>query len=176
LDGWESETWEIKLEVGEHTIEVNAPGHPPHKQKIELPGGQEIIVEVDLAAPQKEPAGPKPEEPKGERKKLPAAAFWSMAGLTAVLGISAAITGGLALKQKDKYSGLSYDDGWESEREKGMKLALTTDILLGIAGAAAVSTLVMAFFTDFEKEGTYDFSLLFSPSPDSLTLSLGGVF
>jgi hypothetical protein len=173
VDGWESGDWEMRLEVGEHVIEVTAPGHPPYKQKIELPAGQEVLVEIDLAAP---PAETTEQEPERERTHLKPAAFWSMAGVTAALGISAAITGGLALKQKADYAGLGYGDDWEPEREKGLKLALTTDVLLGVAGAAAVTTIVLAIFTDFGGEDRDDLSFLISPTPESLTLGIGGTF
>jgi len=173
VDGWESEAWEFKLEVGEHTIEVKAPGYPLYKEKVELPGGKEVLVDVILSTAPAEPVVIEPEE---DGKKLPRAAFWSMTGATAALGITVAITGGLTLKQKEEYASLTYDDGWEAERRKGRSLALATDILLGVAGAAAVTTIVLAFFTDFEKEDDRGLSLLISPSPDSMTLSLAGIF
>lgn len=146
----------LKLDVGEYEVEVKAEGHEPFKTTVKLPGGANKVIEAKLVAVGK--AKPEKVEPKkvdkGEpkKKKVPVAAFASVAGLAVALAVTASITGGVALKKSRDYRDAPYEEGWEDEQKSGRKLAIATDVLWGITGAAAATTIVLIFFTDFKAK------------------------
>ena len=76
--------------------------------------------------------------------------FWTMAGLAVAAGVGAGITGGLALSTHDDFTGGGRTDA--ELHDTGETLQLTTNVLAGVAGAAAVAALVLVFFTDFGAE------------------------
>jgi len=179
--------WIVKLEVGEHTVVVEAPGHDPIKKVVELPGGENVLVEalfeVEVMPPEpvkkekKKKDKKKKEKEKKKRGKLPPAALWGTLGATVAIGVAAAVTGGAAVKTNKDYEKLTYEDSaWESTQEKGEKLTLATDVLLGITGAAAIATILVAVFTDFGREKKEDVSVIVAPSHTGLTVGLAGAF
>jgi len=78
--------------------------------------------------------------------------FWVTAGTAVALGIGAGITGGLLVSTHDDFvNGGSTD---QDLADKGDTLQVTTNVLAGLAGAAAAAALVLAFFTDFGGEAS----------------------
>jgi len=98
-------------------------------------------------------AGVKPKGREGGKKKVPPAAFGVMVGLTGALAIGAAAMGGLAISKDRQVSGMHEDEEWQSVKDEGYTYALTADIMMGAAGASALTALVLAFFTDFGRGG-----------------------
>jgi hypothetical protein len=174
VDGKEVDSWEMSLEVGEHSIEVRAPGYEPFTTTIELPGGSTLKVDAELVPEDDIETLPPVEADKG--KRLGPAVFWTGLGLTAAVSVTAAVTGGLALKYRSDYRDMDYEDAWRSTRRKCHDLALTTDILLGVAGGLAITTIVVAFFTDFDGRERQSMSWSISPGANSLTVSVVRVF
>jgi hypothetical protein len=97
------------------------------------------------------------------KKKLPAAPFWSMLGVTLLFTAGVAVTGGLAIRDNSALGEMSRSEDWKPVADRRDKLALSADILWGAVAASAVTTLVLAFFTDFRKEKRTSVSL--APSP-----------
>jgi hypothetical protein len=63
---------------------------------------------------------------------------WIVLALAGLSGIAASVTGGFALSLHQEFTQTSMtDDRWHGLRDDGRSLALATDIVLGIAGAAA---------------------------------------
>jgi hypothetical protein len=77
--------------------------------------------------------------------------FWGLAATAAAAGIGGAATGGYAMTLYDEYQGAS-----AARRNEivptGNLLMDATDALLGVAGAAALTALILAFYTDFGGE------------------------
>ena len=145
----------LTLDVGEHEIEIHADGYVPFKKKIDVPGGTEQTLEVELVP------GAKAEK---ARKKLPKGVFFGGLGVTGALALSAAITGGLALKTQADYRELDAEDDWKPVQRKAKNLALATDVLWGVAGAAAITTVMIAIFTDFEGGERKEAGLTLTPT------------
>ncbi len=166
VDGKVASSWSVTLEVGEHSVEVRAPGHEAFLQVVELPGGESVIVEAvleELVLP--------------SRKKLRPAGFWAVMSVTLALGASAGVTGGLALKTKADYREMSYDDpDWKSVKDRGLTLSITTDVLLGVTGAAAITTIILAALTDFSGKESGNVSWFVAPSQSGPVIGLGGTF
>lgn len=152
----------LKLDVGEYEVQVTAHGYEPFTTTVKLPGGEQEVITADLVATGSE-------DPPQSQKLAPPA-FIGMASATLALVASAAIIGGVALKRSSDYKASAYDEGWEDDQKTGRALALTADVLWGVAGAAAVTAVVLAIFTDFgsEKKPAVSFS------PTGLTIQ--GVF
>jgi hypothetical protein len=180
----------LLLDVGEYDIEVRLDGWKTHYAKMEIPGGKVIDLTVELVPvkpeepvveePAKpvveEPAEPEPPvqpEPPVEKKGRSPAAFWSLLGLTLASGITAGALGGTFLAKKKDYENAGPVPGWEDKRTELERLALGADLMYGVTGALAVSTVVLAVVT-FRREGKQEVSL--SPMLDAPGLVVGGTF
>jgi len=120
------------------------------------------------------------ETAKKPKKKLNPAAFYACVGLTAAAALGAVFTGAFALKKSSDVEGMYDDDpGWKKTYDAGERLAVATDVLIGVSAAAAAATIGLAFFTDFKKgKQEKKTSLVFSPAlaNGSIALGIGGAF
>jgi hypothetical protein len=157
----------LQLDVGEHEIEVRAEGYKPFNKKIDVPGGTEQTLEVELV--------PSAKAEKAS-KKLHKGIFFGGLGVTGALALTAAITGGLALKTEKDYRELGVEDDWKPVQRKAKNLALATDVLWGMAGAAAIGTVVIAIFTDFTGGERKEAGLTLTPMIGTPGLTLQGSF
>jgi hypothetical protein len=152
--------YSVALEVGEYRITVTADGYEDHTTKITVPGGDVVVLEVELSTEEKRADESSPQE-TGEvhgtdRKRLSPAIFWSLTALAAASAAGAAVTGGLGLKYKNEYDAMDATEDWKPLQKKVRTLALTTNILWGVTGAFALSAFITAFFTRFRSEGKQD--------------------
>jgi hypothetical protein len=143
------------LEPGTYTLSARLENHQPAESQITVAGGDAIDVPLELLlVGGGEPVGPGGEE-AGEG--VDPLWFWVTGGTAVALAIGAGVTGGLAISANDDYA--ADPNRTQSMRDEGMTLAITADVLGGIAGAAAVAAVVLVFFTDWGGEE--------SPSEDS---------
>jgi hypothetical protein len=160
----------LLLAPGSHEVTAELSGVEFGVEKVRMLAGKELTVRLKGkgGAPTPTPAlqpsqrlrqaGPRegrepepspllpPGEGAGDEGALHPAWFWGTLGLTAVLG---GVTIGL-----DAAIGKASDEmktGDDLERAEGMQAAGVTFVVL--TGAAAVTTLVLAFFTDWGGEG-----------------------
>lgn len=164
------------LETGSHEIKLQKNGFFDAKKTFKIVSGE--TIEIDLALEKQvadvevktgpgtltQPVPPpwetqaqlesKEESKKKEktRKKLGTAPFGAMLGITAALGVAVIATGSIALVKDKKVARMDLEDDWKGLREESDNLALATDVLIGVMCASAVTTLVLALFTDFRKE------------------------
>jgi hypothetical protein len=153
----------LPVENGEHSLVVRKDGYIDLKNKFPIVSGETTVLSFTMETQKTtgkaaQSSGPVKEQESikktgKERKKLNHVYFWSVLGLTVAAGITAITTGSLAI-QKNNEVGNYYSnerDKWEPLRDEGKRLALATDIMIAVTGAAAVGTLVIFFFTDFKK-------------------------
>jgi hypothetical protein len=76
--------------------------------------------------------------------------FWSMVGLTAISGVAFTVLGATTLSYRDHELDTRDPAYWDVYND-GRALMLATDVMLGITSVAALSTLVMGFFTDWSR-------------------------
>ncbi len=173
----------MALDVGEYDMEVGAKGHESHYQHIEIPGGQEISLEIDLAAdvvkaphevtaPGPGPAKPPP--PVAPKKPSSRPAFYGLLGITVASGVTSAVLGGLFLSKRSKYESLSWEDDWEKAKKDLRPFALGADVMYGVTGALAVATIVVAVLAFRKKPESKAVSL--SPWLDCPGLTIARVF
>jgi hypothetical protein len=170
---------EILVATGDHELLIRKEGYKEIKTTFTTVSGETkelsftlekvaaqgvVITEVEPAV-QTRPAGEqgkaaagvpaagaeKAKSPGGRKKKVPPAAFGIMVGLTGALVIGAGAMGGLAISKDNQVSGMHEDEDWQSVKDEGYTYALAADILMGVAGASALTTLVLAFFADFGR-------------------------
>jgi hypothetical protein len=143
----------ITIETGEHELSVTLDGYKDIETKVVIVSGQTKELALTMAKPPPVTVVQPPVPEKKSRKTLHPAIFWSMVGLAGAAAAGAVVTGSLAIG-KDRKVGEYYEDetGWGSLRDEGKKLALSTDILIGVAAASGASALVLFFFTAFEKK------------------------
>jgi hypothetical protein len=186
----------LALEPGKHTIEARMAGYKTAQRTLFVKGGTTLELSIILeqegppAAPvlavkpvEETPAAtetpapaatPAPEQPApapapapAENKQRIATGVWITGGLTGVLGVTAIVTGALALKAKsdfNTYKSARFDDtltsnarlaAYQNARDasdRGRALALTTDILLGGAAVCAVVTVYLIVRSSRDSE------------------------
>jgi len=174
----------VRLSLGEYRIKVSKKGFEDFIKDIELPGGEALEVSVEMkplpAAPtaKVEPEKPQPAPGKMKKKPIEPAAFYAMAGLTGAFLAATAVTGGLAIDTHNAFDDTPEQD-WEKRldlRDKGQKLNVATDVLIGLTSASAAAVLVMAFLTDFGKKEKRAAGMILIPGPGGFHLGLAASF
>ncbi|MFH1436585.1 MAG: hypothetical protein ABIJ56_12810 [Pseudomonadota bacterium] len=84
---------------------------------------------------------------------MPASAFWGVLGATLALGAGAVVVGGLNVDNRNKFLDTDYSDeeAWRDLKDRGETYNTVFLSLVGVAGAAAIATIVLGVFTDFRK-------------------------
>ncbi len=167
VEGEEQEGLTVPLNVGVYVIGVEAEGYEAYSKKIALLSGERLSLDVELVEKKKAPPPPK-------RKTIHRGFFWSGLAVTGVLTATAVLTGVLAWKEKERYDELRGYDDWRPVQEKGRALTIATDVFIFAAGAAAVTTLVFGFFTEFKKEAPVEVSV--SLQDGGMGVVIGGTF
>ncbi len=155
---------QVMTPSGRHTVEIRADGHLQGRQEIELPARSEVAVAIEL-----------------ERLvRLHPALFWASLGLALASGGVCAGFGGYALGEHSDLQELSDDpvQSWlvrPEDNERIDRLALVSDVFLGVGVLFAVSTLVLGLFTDWRRNRRAP-RLSTAVGPSSVELGLGGTF
>ena len=147
----------VYVETGDHTVTLEKEGFQTFSKKIKVVSGKTVSVDATLLIVEKEPEGQVPVvgtgEEKPDRKTLKPVIFWCMLGVTIGLGGGAAAVGALNLVNHNKFKDTPYDDRdkWKDLKDKGEIYNAVFLALIGATGAAAVTTVALAFFTNFKK-------------------------
>jgi tetratricopeptide (TPR) repeat protein len=138
----------LELPAGVSRVRVESPGRIAWDGELTLREGQTTTARVDLAS---------------ARDGVHQGWFWATLALAVAAGGAAAATGYFALAREQELDDYLDDveagavTGSRNEleaqrldlRDRTLEMALVTDVLLGVTGAAALSCLVLAFFTRF---------------------------
>ena len=174
----------VRLNLGLYRITVKKGGYEDFVEDVELPGGEKLELAVNMkplaAAPAEKPGTEKPLDQVEKKRKKPIKpeAFYIVVGLTGALLAATAITGGLAVDTHNTFDNTPEQD-WEKRldlRDKGQKLNVATDVLIGLTSASAAAVLVMAFFTDFKKKEKRGAGLVLAPGTGGFNLGIAGAF
>jgi len=170
----------VLLETGKHDIEVKVGDAPAIRSQVELVSGEAKVITIDatVGKVKAKETNKDPEEAlaKGKKKKIGPAPFYALVGITGAMALTAVFTGAFALEKKGEVEDSSAEaDGWKSTRTEGRRLAVATDVLIGLSAAGAVTALALAFFTDFKKGRNKEkkTSLVLSPTVGNGTLTMG---
>jgi hypothetical protein len=148
----------VPLKAGLHTLVVKKGGFETVKKEFKLASGEKRVLEISLkplASPVKPPSEKKPEPAAKQPEKLVKPKRWLWAGLGAglALGAGAVVTGSLALVKRNDMRDTA--DGCDATaarsdcpeaydlQEQARGLMIATNVLAGVAGAAAVAGLIL---------------------------------
>ncbi len=146
---------------GVHEIEIRASGHVPAQREVNAPARSEERISLDL-----------------ERlARAHRAWFWASTGLSLASLVAGIAVGVVAMREHERFTEMLDDqyDRWavtEEDNERVSDLALTADLLYGAAGLFAVTSIVLAFLTDWGGRST----LTPSASASGAGLTIGGTF
>lgn len=152
----------LVLRAGDHVIAARHGGYEPAERRLTIVGGTVTSAELALRpipAPEPLPPAPPPPEDPLPPPPPPGPApvdgglrpfwFWSAAGLTGAATITTAILAALVVSGDADYRESRVR--LASDREEGRRLALFTDVALGVSIVAAVATVLLWARTDFDE-------------------------
>ncbi len=143
----------IRVPTGRHEVEVRAEGFRAERRTVTIAAGTEHVLSFTL----------RPEETRTEvirvsegraPIRLPRPVFYASAGVTAAAVGAWAGMAGTALRRSNQYNAAPVRS--EGDREEAGRWSRRADIMLGVAGGLAVTTLVVGLLTDWdgdEEEG-----------------------
>lgn len=158
----------ITIEVGEHEVVVRKKGFVPYYERVTVVSGSTTSVVATLAW---EEAPVVTVEKTDTKRILHPAIFYASVGLFAVTALTALSTGVLAVKADRKIGEMYDDEPWDEWRDRRDRLAVTADVMIGLAVFFAATSLTISFFTRFKKNGKERRSFL-APEP---VLGGGGI-
>ena len=155
----------VFVDLGEHEVVIKRGVEVVHKERVRVAGGERVVVEVSVGEAGAEGAAP-PADVTGEADEgadaLPAADeptrtwTWVAFGVGGAAALGAVITGSVATaKRKDvtgQCDGTDCDPSLRSEADQVESLSLATDVLVGMAAAAAVSGVILYFVEPDDAE------------------------
>ncbi|MFH1436033.1 MAG: PEGA domain-containing protein [Pseudomonadota bacterium] len=149
------------VEIGDHELIVKKSGYKDYWADISVVSGKtnEVDVELELLKEVEgneaivETVTGKEDGKPGKKKTVPASAFWGVLGATLALGAGAVVVGGLNIDNRNKFLDTDYsdEDTWKDLKDRGETYNTVFLSLVGVAGAAAIATIVLGVFTDFKK-------------------------
>lgn len=142
---------ELTLSAGHHVVALLHDGYQRAEQSVQLSPGERESLSLTLVAEAPPPAAPAPapepvaEDTRGPRHTGPA--FWAATGVGAAALVTGITLGALALKKEKDFN----DNPTTKTADQGERMALFADIGYGIAGAAAVTALVLYLTSGKQK-------------------------
>ena len=128
-----------ELDAGEHLVRVEGDDRV-WEERIDVPADRTVTVSLTLGG--------------GVHQGW----FWGIAATAAAAGIGWAATGGYAWSLHDEWEGATGADRADLASTGDLMLDVA-DSLLGVAAGAALTALVLGFFTDFGGEAEADVSI-----------------
>jgi hypothetical protein len=154
--------FDLFVDPGTHMVRAKFEGREPVEQEIELGAGERLILSLeavstspsDAAVPSAfsiqpqvaaRPAAGVPDAPGAPRWM-----FWTAAGLTAVSAGAALVSGLDTVQRHDDYLEMPTQDGYA----RGIQSQRRTNLLFLSTGVLGALTLGLAFFTDWDGQGS----------------------
>lgn len=162
------------LEVGDHQLEVSAPDHITQRRSLRVHGQQHQQLRIELAAIEPPPAiaandvganAPQPQRAEPRRRRV---VTWAFGGLTlAAVGSLVGLVVAVENTKSSLETCLEADGVCEPVAEKGMRLERVRNVMIGVAGAAAIAT-VVTFFVEGRAHSKARMALRLSPTAAQL--------
>jgi tetratricopeptide (TPR) repeat protein len=173
----------LRLEAGNHVVEVRLPGHEGGRQAVELQPGERRELSFELApaagaieAPPTTEPQPTTEPPREVHRS--STGPWALIGVGLALALVGTVVDAVALVQsrrEDQFEEWSDYDEW---RTRVQALAITGDVTLPLGGALAVAGLIWLLIDRRHVEASADrgASLALSPAPGGAVVLCEGRF
>ncbi|MCB9633319.1 MAG: PEGA domain-containing protein [Sandaracinus sp.] len=153
---------------GTHKVEIRADGYVPAQQEVQVAARAERSLNFEL------------ERLAEEFEGLSPVLFWSATGVAVVaVGVGAGF-GIRALQQRSDVDARTPPLGTDGESDDIRKSALLADVMFAVAGAAAITAVIFALFTDWgdddDDPSATRLRLDVGPTRGGLGVGLGGSF
>lgn len=155
LDGTETEPvapeGTLELAPGVYTLRVERPGHLPYERRVEVAAGEHAEVQVELVPAPVEVSkdAPAPEPEAEGTFEVPLATWISgsvaVAALAVGVGLGAAALSGAGEAAAYGDDPANSPSTWSRMRRDAEARALGADIAFGVAGGAAIASVVFLF-------------------------------
>ncbi|MBW2275963.1 MAG: hypothetical protein JRF63_00640 [Deltaproteobacteria bacterium] len=147
----------IPVDLGKHEVALEVEGEKVHERVIKVAGGETVVVTVEssgvdiIERPWDDPDDPDdPADPATRGDEPQRVWTWIAFGVGGAAGVGAIITGSLALSKesdlRDRCTGGECPASLSGDFDSVERLALTTDILIGVAAAGVVAGTLLYFF------------------------------
>jgi hypothetical protein len=163
----------IRLMPGPHSVVLRKDGFLPAVLNLKLQAGQQETLKVSLERPKPKVVQVVWQTRRKPRKGLPV--LWSGVAVTAAAAITAAVTGGLAMKEESIAKDV--ERPWTTRvaaADRGRALQRATDGLLIGAGVVALGTLVWYLVVVRRSGGTEKVRISPPPPRAGIELAPGG--
>jgi hypothetical protein len=171
----------IPVDLGKHEVTIELEGEKVHERVVKVAGGETVVVTVEsggmdiIDQPWDQPG--KPEQPEDDEPRR--VWTWVAFGVGGAAGVGAIITGSLALKKegdvRDKCTDGQCPASLSGDFDTVERLALTTDVLIGVAAAGIVAGTLL-FFLEPGDEGEAEVAVAPAAGVDGAGLVLTGRF
>lgn len=140
----------VVVNVGRRKLSASKSGYTPAQRMVEIAGMAETTVALELVKVEVLTPGDAPRDPPPPAKTEIPLSFWVTLSATGAAAIAAGVTGGLALSARGGLEdALATFPGnaraIADAQSKTRALAITTDVLTGVAVAGAVTTTLLFF-------------------------------
>jgi tetratricopeptide (TPR) repeat protein len=157
--------------LGKHEVEITRKGARLYRQVLKVSGGQTVSVKVEVGN------GLDEWDPAEGKKDLGPIPFWIAIGVTGAAGIA---TGAMELAVQGAIDDVESDPANRNAADRGKSLQTAERVLLGVTGAAAVTAVILFFFTEFKRKShkSAETHLVFAPvaGEDGFVAGLSGRF
>ncbi len=144
----------ILVSAGRRKVAVRKAGHAPLERLIDVAGGENKEVSLELTSLRVEtvPTDPMPNAPTPGEEETSSAGFWVALSLTVASGAAAGVMGALALKAKSDYDdelGTFPNDAQSIDDASGKvgTFAALTDVFAALAIGGAATTIALGVYT-----------------------------
>jgi tetratricopeptide (TPR) repeat protein len=153
----------IRTQPGSHQLEIIKKGFQPSRMKFTVLPGISQEIQVTLV----------PLPPEDQDEAPPTWFYWTY-GITAAAGAAAVVTGVLALDKAGDASATGSPTRYDADRSAALRLAITTDVLIGVAAIGAIVSTAGIIAASKKKKGEARVGLtpLVSPTCAGLSLQL----
>ncbi len=185
---------EMYLETGEHSLTLKKEGYEDFTTTVMMISGKIMAISAKMkegeinVSPSPTPAPvpvpwptptTKTDDDEGRKKTVPKGAFYGLLAGTLAFTVGAAVAGGLNVSNHNEFEDMkSLENPTEEDRTKMEDLQdngeLYNNLFLGftaVAAAAAVTTVVLGVFTNFEKKDDYGFNIVPTGQGGMITFS-----
>jgi hypothetical protein len=150
----------IPVDLGKHEVALESEGKKIYERVIKVAGGETVVVEVEsdsvdiIDRPWDDPDHPDAPDDPGDDPGAPADEpervwTWVAFSVGGAAGVGAIVTGSLALKKeadiRDRCIDGLCDSSMSGDFDSVERLALTTDVLIGVFAAGALAGTLLYF-------------------------------
>ena len=149
------DTLSVIVRAGSHRLVVSAPDHERAELEVAVEGGDEISKKVELRAEDTTTTTVVKDDPSDADESAGVGmGFWIGFAVTAAAGVAAGVVGGLTVSKHGEFDDAkaARDTARAMElHDEGKTLSITTDVMLGVTGAAAIVTVIL-LITDLSAD------------------------